>query len=193
MLRILCSAVDVSEFGSEIITRARMAQWIRRLPTEQEIPGSSPGMAVLATQKQNQKTLHPVRIELTPTKLTRTWVWRLNHSATDAIRKRIQQTNLPKENKKNKKMQQNRFYRDLNPDYKDQNLGVLTNYTIEPFMSELCNRTKHQKKLFEARIELATSSVLDWRDNQLHHPNFLKQTAQSEDWTRDLLRVKQTS
>lgn len=23
---------------------ARMAQWIRRLPTEQEIPGSSPGM-----------------------------------------------------------------------------------------------------------------------------------------------------
>jgi hypothetical protein len=29
------------------------------------------------------------------------------------------------------------------------------------------------KKIFEARIELATSSVLDWRDNQLHHPNFL--------------------
>ena len=27
------------------------------------------------------------------------------------------------------------------------------------------------KKIFEARIELATSSVLDWRDNQLHHPN----------------------
>ena len=27
------------------------------------------------------------------------------------------------------------------------------------------------KKVFEARIELATSSVLDWRDNQLHHPN----------------------
>jgi hypothetical protein len=24
--------------------KARMAQWIRRLPTEQEIPGSSPGM-----------------------------------------------------------------------------------------------------------------------------------------------------
>ena len=28
-----------------------------------------------------------------------------------------------------------------------------------------------EKKVFEARIELATSSVLDWRDNQLHHPN----------------------
>ena len=27
------------------------------------------------------------------------------------------------------------------------------------------------EKIFEARIELATSSVLDWRDNQLHHPN----------------------
>ena len=26
-----------------------------------------------------------MRIELTPTKLTRTWVWRLNHSATDAV------------------------------------------------------------------------------------------------------------
>ena len=26
------------------LTQARMAQWIRRLPTEQEIPGSSPGM-----------------------------------------------------------------------------------------------------------------------------------------------------
>ena len=30
-----------------------------------------------------------------------------------------------------------------------------------------------KKIIFEARIELATSSVLDWRDNQLHHPNFL--------------------
>ena len=28
-------------------------------------------------------------------------------------------------------------------------------------------------KIFEARIELATSSVLDWRDNQLHHPNLM--------------------
>jgi hypothetical protein len=26
------------------VVKARMAQWIRRLPTEQEIPGSSPGM-----------------------------------------------------------------------------------------------------------------------------------------------------
>ena len=25
--------------------------------------------------------------------------------------------------------------------------------------------------LFEPRIELGTFSVLDWRDNQLHHPN----------------------
>ena len=30
---------------------------------------------------------------------------------------------------------------------------------------------ERRKKLFEARIELATSSVADWRDNQLHHPN----------------------
>ena len=27
-----------------IVSHVRMAQWIRRLPTEQEIPGSSPGM-----------------------------------------------------------------------------------------------------------------------------------------------------
>ena len=31
-----------------------MAQWIRRLPTEQEIPGSSPGMGLfLNGQKKN--------------------------------------------------------------------------------------------------------------------------------------------
>jgi hypothetical protein len=41
---------------------------------------------------------------------------------------------------------------------------VLTNYTIEPNLNQ-------KVVLFEARIELATSSVLDWRDNQLHHPN----------------------
>jgi hypothetical protein len=27
------------------------------------------------------------------------------------------------------------------------------------------------ENVFERRIELRTSSVLDWRDNQLHHPN----------------------
>ena len=40
------------------------------------------------------KKVHPVRIELTPTKLTRTWVWRLNHSATDAVVTKIQKINL---------------------------------------------------------------------------------------------------
>ena len=43
-------------------------------------------------------------------------------------------------------------------------------------------KKKKKKNLFEARIELATSSVLDWRDNQLHHPNSdEKKYAQSED------------
>ena len=29
----------------------------------------------------------------------------------------------------------------------------------------------NKNNIFEPRIELGTFSVLDWRDNQLHHPN----------------------
>ena len=39
------------------------------------------------------------------------------------------------------------------------------------FLLVVSRKKKKKKKVFEARIELATSSVLDWRDNQLHHPN----------------------
>ena len=38
------------------------------------------------------------------------------------------------------------------------------------------------KKIFEARIELATSSVLDWRDNQLHHPNLMTVHVRVAQW-----------
>ena len=42
-----------------------------------------------------------------------------------------------------------------------------------------------KKKIFEARIELATSSVLDWRDNQLHHPNLVTKL-----WTKQKIKRK---
>src|SRR6185437_13685047 len=43
------------------------------------------------------------------------------------------------------------------------------NHTTRPIT--LDEKKLSWQKVFEARIELATSSVLDWRDNQLHHPN----------------------
>lgn len=47
-VRVLC--FEKSQFSSEKkreqSNKAPMAQWIRRLPTEQEIPGSSPGRSL---------------------------------------------------------------------------------------------------------------------------------------------------
>ena len=66
----------------------------------------------------------------------------------------------------------------LEPGLQGSKPWVLTNYTIEPELKKVHRGAipalKHyfpKQNIFEARIELATSSVLDWRDNQLHHPN----------------------
>ena len=80
-----------------------MAQWIRRLPTEQEIPGSSPGMGCfdlivfLSAQPES------------------------NQRPRDINCKQLQSPALPTELYAD--LVKNTFYRDLNPDYKDQNLG----------------------------------------------------------------------
>lgn len=88
-----------------------MAQWIRRLPTEQEIPGSSPGMGcfdliVFLCCKTNKK------LSAQPES---------NQRPRDINCKQLQSPALPTELYAD--LVKNRFYRDLNPDYKDQNLG----------------------------------------------------------------------
>ena len=49
----------------------RVAQWIRRLTTDQEIPGSSPGVVICFPNRQTQRAnvMEMPRIELGPSRM----------------------------------------------------------------------------------------------------------------------------